>query len=158
MQNHKTYTLEQAKHILEKYCVYQDRCHQEVQQKLYKMNMISDAQELIMVHLIQHNFLNEERFAKSFVRGKFYYKNWGKIKIKMHLKAKNINDTIIKTALTEINEEDYLQTLKQLATKKVNQILAKNEFEKRKKATYFLQAKGYELSLIISELNKIFKN
>ena len=157
MQKSKTYTVDQAKLVLEKYCIYQDRCHQEIVNKLYKMNMVKDVHDAILVHLIQHNFLNEERFAKSFARGKFYYKNWGKIKITNQLKAKNISSNNIQTALKEINDEDYLNTLQLLANKKIKQINTTNIFEIRKKTTYFLQSKGYEISLIIEVLNQIIK-
>ncbi len=155
MKNIKTYTVNQAKLLLEKYCIYQDRCHQEVIDKLYKMNMISEAQDVILLHLIQHNFLNEERFAKSFARGKFYQKKWGKYKITNQLKYKKISAINIKTALQEIDEQDYLDTLKQLANKKYTLVKATNIFEKRKKTTYFLQSKGYEISLIINTLDDL---
>lgn len=158
MQNTKTYTVEEAMRVLEKYCVYQDRCHLEVSKKLHTMNMIQDAKDMIMVHLIQHDFLNEERYAKSFVRGKFYYKNWGKIKITKYLRSKNIGVKIIETALKEIDEKDYLETLKSLLEKKIHQIKANNTFEKRKKSIYFLQSKGYELPLIMNVLEELFKN
>lgn len=155
MNNIKTYTVDQAKLALEKYCIYQDRCHQEVLDKLYKMNMIDDAKELILVHLIQHNFLNEERFAKSFARGKFYQKKWGKVKITNQLKYKNISTLNIKTAIEEINEEDYLETAKTLILKKIAQLNLKNKFEIRKKVSYFMRSKGYEISLIIDVLDSV---
>ncbi len=66
-----TFTVEEAQKKLESYCAYQDRCHQEVEKKLYEMQMISEAKELILLYLMEYNFLNEERFAKSFARGKF---------------------------------------------------------------------------------------
>jgi len=78
-QNVKTFTVDEAKKKLEHYCAYQERCHQEVQQKLKSMNMIPEASDVIIVHLLQHNFLNEERFAKTFVRGKFNIKKMGEI-------------------------------------------------------------------------------
>ncbi len=155
MNNTKTYTVDQAKLALEKYCIYQDRCHQEVLDKLHKMNMIDDAKELILFHLIQHNFLNEERFAKSFARGKFYQKKWGKVKITNQLKYKNISTLNIKTAIEEINEEDYLETAKALILKKIAQLNLKNKFEIRKKVSYFMRSKGYEISLIIDVLDVI---
>jgi len=155
VKNTKTYTVDEAKLALEKFCIYQDRCHQDVLNKLYKMNMITEAQEVILFHLIQHDFLNEERFAKSFARGKFYQKKWGKFKITNQLKFKKISLANIKTALLEINQEDYLETLKKLADKKLQQVKATNVFEKRKKVTYFLQSKGYELSLIINILDDL---
>jgi regulatory protein len=155
MQNTKTYTVDEAKSVLEKYCIYQNRCHQEVLDKLYKMNMITEAQEVILLHLIQHNYLNEERYAKSFARGKFYQKKWGKIKITNQLKFKRISATNIKTALKEIDEGDYITTLSSLAHKKIEQVKGATNFEKRKKTIYFLQSKGYEFSLILSVLDKL---
>jgi len=155
VKNTKTYTVDEAKLALERYCIYQDRCHQEVLNKLYKMNMISEAQEVILLHLIQHKYLNEERFAKSFARGRFNQKKWGKIKIINQLKFKKISSINIQTALKEINEDDYLETLQNLASKKLAQVKATTVFEKRKKTTYFLQSKGYEIPLIINALDDL---
>lgn len=155
MQNVKTYTVDQAKLALEKYCIYQDRCHLEVMDKLYKMNMIPEAQDVVLLHLIQYNFLNEERFAKSYARGKFYQKKWGKYKISNHLKYKKISVININTALQEIDKQDYLDVLQQLTAKKYHLVKSNNEFEKRKKTTYFLQSKGYEIPLIIKALNNL---
>ena len=83
--------VEEAKRATEKYCAYQERCHKEVEQKLYDLNMIPEARDLIIVHLIEHNFLNEERFSKSYARGKFRIKKWGKQRITRELKFRNIS-------------------------------------------------------------------
>ena len=156
-QHVKTYTVDEAQIALERYCVYQDRCHQEVLEKLAKMNMISEAQELIVIHLIQHDYLNEERFAKSFTRGKFNQKKWGKIKISNQLKFKRVSAINIKTALNDIDDDDYLETLKNLTEKKLTHIKAKNVFEKRKKIMSFLQSKGYEFALILQIMDEVLK-
>lgn len=156
-QHVKTYTVDEAQIALERYCVYQDRCHQEVLEKLAKMNMISEAQELIVIHLIQHDYLNEERFAKSFTRGKFNQKKWGKIKISNQLKFKRVSAINIKTALNDIDDDDYLETLKNLTEKKLAHIKAKNVFEKRKKIMSFLQSKGYEFALILQIMDEVLK-
>ncbi|MGK0127682.1 MAG: regulatory protein, partial [Candidatus Azotimanducaceae bacterium] len=89
MNSQKSYTLEEAKRALERYCVYQDRCHKEVISKLYDCNMIPETHDIIIVHLIQHDFLNEERFSKSYARGKFRIKKWGKVRIVRELKFRN---------------------------------------------------------------------
>ena len=117
MHKTKSYTVEQATRLLERYCVYQDRCHLEVEKKLNKLNMITEAQEVIIIHLIQHNFLNEERFAKNFARGKFNVKKWGKYKIKNELKFKKISSYNIKTAMNEIDNDIYIDTIKKLILK-----------------------------------------
>ncbi|GAL68299.1 regulatory protein RecX [Jejuia pallidilutea] len=70
MHTKKTYTVQEATRKLERYCAYQERCHKEVRQKLVSMHMIPEAIDVIIVHLLEHNYLNETRFAKTFVRGK----------------------------------------------------------------------------------------
>ena len=118
MNPQKSYTLEEAKRALERYCVYQDRCHKEVISKLYDCNMIPETHDIIIVHLIQHDFLNEERFSKSYARGKFRIKKWGKVRIVRELKFRNISAYNVKTALKEIEESDYFSTFNALALKK----------------------------------------
>lgn len=148
MQHQKTYTVQEATRALENYCAYQERCHKEVEQKLYDLRMIPEAKELILLHLMQHNFLNEERYAKSFARGKFTIKKWGRIKITNELRFKNISAYNIKTALKEINEDAYYKTLELIAEKKGALIKESNSFKKRKKLSTFLISKGYESTLV----------
>ena len=155
MKTTKTYTVDQAKRLLERYCVYQDRCHKEVEQKLSDINMILEAKELILIHLMQHNFLNEERFAKSFVRGKFNQKKWGKIKITNALRFKQISSYNIKTGLKEIEEITYLETIKMLAIKKIAVVNERNHFKKKKKITDYLLQKGFEINYCIEIVNEL---
>ena len=93
------------------YCAYRDRSQKEVEDKLLEMRMIPEAREQIIIKLMQEDFLNEERFARSFVRGKFRIKKWGRLRIKQELKLKEISTPIIKMAMTEINEKQYMSTL-----------------------------------------------
>ena len=74
----KSYTVDEALSKLQKYCSYQDRCHKEVEQKLKELRMIPEAADQIIMTLIDGNYLNEERFALAFVRGKFKIKKWGR--------------------------------------------------------------------------------
>ena len=157
MKSEKSYTVDEATKLLENYCAYQDRCHKEVEQKLYDINMIPQAKEKILLHLLQHNFLNEERYAKAFTRGKFKIKKWGKIKITNELKFRNISAYIIKNALLEINEDDYLKTLQQLAEKKLPLIKESNSFIKRNKLSTYLISKGYESNLVFDLVKKIIQ-
>ena len=83
----KSYTFDEIKLKLVNYCVYQDRCHAEVEQKMREFVLIPEAKEEIILYLLKENYLNEERFTRSYIRGKFYIKSWGKNKIKMHLKT-----------------------------------------------------------------------
>lgn len=155
MKNQKSYTVDEATKAMEHYCAYQERCHKEVEQKLYDLNMIPEAQEFIILHLLQHNFLNEERFAKAFARGKFSIKKWGRIKIVSELKFKNISSYNIKSALSEINDEDYLITLQKIAKKKLQLIKEPNSFKKKNKLSTFLISKGFETNLVYKVVNNL---
>jgi regulatory protein len=119
--------------------------------------MIPEAKEKIILHLLQHNFLNEERFSKAFARGKFSIKNWGRIKIVNELKFRNISSYNIKTALKEIEETDYLNTLEKIAQKKWVLINEPNAFKKRSKLVSYLSSKGYESEYIYEVMNGFIK-
>ena len=153
----KSFTVEEALQKLMHYCAYRDRSQKEVETKLDEMRMIPEAKEKIIVSLMQENFLNEERFARSFVRGKFRIKKWGRIKIKQELKKKEISTPIINLGLSEINEEEYFKTLEEIAAKKLNLIKESNAFKKKKKLMNFLLQKGYESHLIFDVANKFLK-
>ncbi len=154
-QTVKTYTVEQAKRALESYCVYQDRCHKEIEEKLSKMQMIPEACEVIILHLMEHNFLNEERFAKSFARGKFRIKKYGKVRIVQELKFRNISEYNIKTALKEISETEYLDTLATLVHHKWQTTKESNVYKKQKKVADFMLRKGYESHLIYQQIQDL---
>ena len=140
----KTYTLEEAKRKLEKYCAYQDRCHKEVRTKLYEMRMIPEAADAVIYHLLQHKFLDEERFARSFARGKFKHKKWGKNRIKQELKQREIGAYLIKKSFTEIPENEYRETFEELAQKRLDQLTAENDtYKKRKKLADYLAYRGW---------------
>jgi regulatory protein len=138
---------------MERYCAYQERSHYQVEQKLYGMGMIPEATDVIVLHLIQENFLNEERFAKAYVRGKFYQKKWGKLKIVQGLKQHRIHHKLIEKALQEIDEDDYQQTIRQLIEKQ--QKIKSDTFAGKQKIARYLKQKGYRFD----EFNSLlFKN
>ncbi len=148
MQTKKTYTLQEATKKLEHYCAYQERCHQEVRQKLLGMHMIPEAIDVIIVHLLEHNYLNEERFAKTFVSGKFRIKKWGRRRLTQELERKDISKVNINQAITEIDDNDYIETFHDLAEKKANSLKESNKFKKRKKLINYLIYRGWESHLV----------
>lgn len=148
MYNKKTYTLEEATRKLEQYCAYQERCHQEVRQKLETMHMIPEAIDMIIGHLIEHNFLNEQRFAKAFVRGKFSIKKWGRRRLTSELKKRDISKIAIKEALAQIDEPTYLNTFHELAEKRCENIRETNSYKKKKKLIDYLLYRGWESHLV----------
>jgi len=157
MNLQKAYSLDEAQKKLEFYCAYQERSHKEVVTKLKDMRMIPDAIDVIVVHLIQNNFLNEERFAKAFVRGKFRIKKWGKNRLKQELKRKDISKTIIDIALKEIDADEYLETFYALAEKKVETIKEANSYKKKKKLADYLLYRGWESPLVYDVVNTLIK-
>ena len=144
----ETYTIIEATKKLESYCAYQERCHKEVNQKLRDMGMIPQAIDQIISQLIQENYLNEERFAQSFARGKFIIKKWGKNRIVNELKFRGISIYNIKTALKEIDDSQYTETLDILAKKKLTQIKENNLQKKKKKLADYLLYRGWESHLV----------
>ncbi|MCB7482205.1 regulatory protein RecX [Christiangramia sediminis] len=153
----KSYTVDEALQKLMHYCAYRDRSQKEVENKLDEMRMIPEAKEKIIISLMQENFLNEERFARSFVRGKFRIKKWGRVKITQELKKKEISSPIIKLGLSEIKESDYIKTLYELAEKKEEKTTEPNSFKKKKKLADHLLRKGYESSLVFDCVNEIIE-
>ncbi len=151
----KSFTVDEALQKLMHFCAYRDRSHKEVEDKLTEMRMIPEAKEKIIISLMQENFLNEERFARSFVRGKFRIKKWGKIKITQELKKRQISAPIIKLGLTEIARKNYIKTLYELAEKKIEHINESNSFKKKKKLADHLLRKGYESGLVFDCVNDL---
>lgn len=156
-QTRKTYTLQEATKKLEHYCAYQERCHKEVVQKLTDMYMIPEAIDVIVVHLLQHNFLNEERFAKTFVSGKFKIKAWGRRRLTFELKKKGVGKVNINQALADISDEEYIGVFNDLAEKKANSIKESNLFKKKKKFIDYFLYRGWESHLVYDKANELIK-
>ncbi|ASF42388.1 regulatory protein RecX [Capnocytophaga endodontalis] len=152
----KTYTVQEAKERLEAYCAYQERCHREVVTKLRTMGMIPLAIDDIVVHLIQNDFLNEERFAKSFARGKFRIKKWGRVRIEQELKTRGLSDYNIEVGLEEIDEEEYIDTFEIVAEKKQATIREKNPYKAKAKLANFLLYRGFEPDLVYEKVDELY--
>ncbi|MBI1287380.1 MAG: RecX family transcriptional regulator [Flavobacteriales bacterium] len=133
---------------LRKYCAYQERSHADVTQKMWDLKVPMEWRDEFILSLMKENFLNEERFARAFVRGKFNIKKWGRIKIIQGLKQHQVGSKCIQLALTEIDEDRYLQTLQETIELKRSDLKEKNPW-KRKSAIYrFATQRGFEPSLI----------
>ena len=118
--------------------------------------MIPEAIDQITVHLINNDYLNEERFALQFTHGKFYIKKWGKIRLKYELQRKDVSRYIIDKALAEIDYDAYIKTLDDLVEKKWQQLSEeKNYRKKRRKLMEYLQYRGWENDLIYERLNNL---
>ena len=149
-----THSVQEATIKLEYYCSYQERCHQEVVAKLYDLKMIPQVIDTIVVHLIENNFLNEERFACSFARGKHRIKFWGKIRIVNELKFRKISKYNIDKALKEFTEDEYLETFNQLANHHWETMRETHILKKKKKFCDFMLRKGFESFLVYDKLGE----
>ena len=144
----KRFSKDEASALAEKFCAYQERCHQEVRTRLYEYGISSEEVEEVLMDLIQHGFLNEERFARSYARGKFRTKKWGRVKIIKELKSRDISPYCIKKGMEEISNDAYDQTLNDLAEAYSLKTKESNSFKKRGKVAAYLIRKGYETDLV----------
>jgi regulatory protein len=153
-QTRKTYTPQQALRKIQDWCAYQERCQQEVRDKLYEYGLHSADVESLIAQLISDNFLNEERFAKAYAGGKFRIKKWGRIKIKMGLKARKVSDYCIRKGMEEIEDREYYKTLKKLLEEKDRSLNEKNHIRRKYKLLRYATSRGFEQELIMDFLRE----
>jgi len=142
---------------MEHYCAYQERCHQDVVQKLRSFAIPQQEKDEIIVALIESNYLNEERFARAFVKGKHSQKKWGKTRLKFELKKREISNYLIEKALYEIDLDEYDATFNLLSEKIWLSTSESNAMKKRKKCADFLLRKGYESDKVYAKLMSLEK-
>lgn len=156
--SNRTFTIEEATRALEKYCAYQERCHQEVTKKLIELKMIPNARDLIVSHLIKENYLNETRFSKIFVRSKFNQKKWGKRRLINELKIRQISSYNIDLALKEISDKEYWKTFNAISEKRFDQLRSETNIRKKmKKFIDYLNYRGWETDMIYDKKNELFR-
>lgn len=138
-----------------KYCAYQERSRYEVLLKLRKMEC-PDA-DSVVDELQSQGFLNEERFARAYVRGKFRQNNWGKMMIRQGLREKQVPEELATLALEEeIGPEEYAETALRLAQAKARQLpMWESDFQEREKLKAFLMRKGYGYDAIAVALSSL---
>ncbi len=151
-------TKEQALPKIKHYCAYQERCHQEVKDKLYGYGLYKNDVELLISQLIEENYVNEERFARQFAGSKFRIKQWGRKKIVYGLKEKKVNPYCIKLGLKEIDEAAYEKVLFILAEKKWQSLKGEQHIVKEVKTRNFLAQRGFENELISKTIINIKEN
>ena len=148
----KKYTPQEGKRKAEAYCAYQERSQQEVRDKLFSWGLYPSDVEQIISYLLEENFLNEERFAKAYVLGKFRIKGWGRIKITQGLKVKQVSPPLIKIALKEIEPNDYFERLVGILTKKSTLLKETDPYKRRNKLYQYALSRGFESNLILEIL------
>ena len=131
-----------------KYCAYQERCVKDVRDKLKTYDIPQEDRDKILVFLLDNRFVNDERFAKSFVRGKVNQSGWGLNKIRFHLMQKGISKDLIDEALGQTDEEVYRQRLIDILKTKSKTVKAVTDYEKKRKLAAYAMQKGFEGSLV----------
>lgn len=151
----KIVTFSNALEKIKNYCAYQERSHAEVKSKLFSWGLHTNEVNQTVAQIILENFLNEERYAKALVSGKFKIKKWGKNKIIAKLKFQNVSKYCINRGLLEIDEAEYKKTFLSLLIKKWETSKEINIYKKKGKVARFLIGRGYETELVYSEINKL---
>ena len=141
-----------------KYCAYQERCVKDVTEKLKTFDISPKDKEKILNYLIDNRFVNDERFAKAFVRGKINQSGWGLNKIRFHLIQKGIEKALIDEALQAFDEEAYRQRLAEVLKTKAKTIKAASDFEKKRKLAAFAIQRGFEANLVWEILKESFED
>jgi Uncharacterized protein conserved in bacteria len=136
-------------------CSRSEKSSAAIRKKLVEWGLKHDETDEVIEKLIEENFINDVRYACSYVRDKFRFNKWGKIKITFNLKAENISSEIIQQALEGINDEDYYNTLTELVTSKNKSIKAVNIYDRKSKLLRFAQSRGFESGIILEVLDRI---
>ena len=151
----KPLTPDQVLDKLAKYCAYQERCVKEVRDKLKTFDIAEEEKTKILDYLLDNRFVNDERYAKAFVRGKVNQSGWGINKIRFHLIQKGIDKDIIDEALGQTDEEAYRQRLIEILKTKAKTVKADSDFEKKRKLAAYAMQKGFEGSLVWETLKDL---
>ena len=144
----KPLTSDQVLDKMAKYCAYQERCVKDVRDKLKTFDIPEEEKSKILDYLLDNRFVNDERFAKSFVRGKVNQSGWGMNKIRFHLMQKGIDKELIDEALGQTDEAVYRQRLIDILKTKSKTVKAENDFEKKRKLAAYAMQKGFEGNLV----------
>lgn len=143
---------------MKNWCAYQERSQFEVRNKLVEYGIFNEEAENIISQLIQENFLNEERFALAFARGKFRIKRWGRIKIKLELKQHKVSEYCISKALKQIDDNEYFATLEKIIEKKTKEVKESNKIKKQYKIIKYAMSRGYEQDIIMDAIKNLENN
>jgi regulatory protein len=151
----KQFTPEQALAKARKYCAYQERSQQEVRSKLKEWGLWKNDTEQIIISLLEEGYLKEERFARAFAGGKFRIKKWGRGRIRQALKEKQVSEPLIRQALSEIDEKEYLKTLRDVIRLREKKEKEKQPYKRINKIASYVISRGFEPELVWDQLRTI---
>ncbi len=141
---------------LQHLCSRKEYCPAEIMEKLRKSNLSDEQKKDILDHLIEEGYVDERRYARSFVHDKIMLNRWGKQKVRFALYQKKINEQFIEEALSEIDDEDYIKLFVSLASSKWKSLKDNDELKKKNKWKQFLLQRGLEHD-VIEKLFRLIK-
>ena len=141
---------------LARYCAYQERCVQEMEQKMKTFEVQPSEYSEYLAWLRENNYLNEARFVEIFVRSKFNQKSWGRTKINYELRKRGISATLLASAWDGIDDQDYIEKARALLKKKKDEIKSGTSPQRYQKCYNFGLSKGYESALVRELLKPLF--
>lgn len=138
-------------------CARQEQCRKDILLKLSRWDISGSDAEQILSTLEQEGFIDHLRYAKSFTIDKVKFNRWGKIKIRWMMRQKEIPEDIIEIAITQIDEDDYENLLRNELEKKIKTFRSKSEAEKKAKLIQFATQRGFEYEIIYKVVKKLSK-
>ena len=136
------------------YCVAVERCVSEVCARLEKWGADTELSETIIGQLKEDKFIDEKRYAVAFVRDKYRFNQWGRIKIAQALRLKSLSDADIQQGLEAIDEEEYRKILQALLVQKKKSVKASSDYERNGKLIRFALGRGFEMNFIMQYVNQ----
>jgi regulatory protein len=136
-------------------CSRSEHCSSDIQEKLKLWGLSAEDAELVIAKLVEEKYIDDERFARAYVKDKFRFNHWGKQKIAFMLRSKNISSEIMDLAFEEIEDEGYSNELRKLLADKEKSIKAKDQYDKRNKLMRFAMGRGFESGQIYAVLKEL---
>ncbi|MPQ45511.1 RecX family transcriptional regulator [Marinifilum sp. N1E240] len=154
----KTVSASEALSKVQFICSRMEKCCSDIRKKLKDWNLPRDEQDEIIQSLIEDKFINEERFTTFYVRDKFRFNKWGKVKISYHLKQKQIPERLIDEALKQINENDYRENLQELLHAKLKGLKDDDPYQLKSKLFRFAQGRGFESQISLKLIDQLLSD
>ena len=134
-------------------CAQTEHCRQEMLDKMKRWGLDEGVQDRIISRLVKERFVDDERYARAFVKDKVRYNKWGRRKIQQALWMKRIDEHIQQQVLDEIEEREYLEVLRPLLKQKRKSIKAQNDYELNQKLIRFALGRGFTFDVIRQCIN-----
>lgn len=145
----KEYTEAELKVRAEAYCSKSEHCPAEVREKLRQWGAEADVADRILAALEKARFVDAARFCRAFVRDKYRFNQWGRMKIVQALRMKRLSSEDIESGLAEIDEEEYTDVLKTLLAQKARSLKGGTEYERNTKLIRFAVSRGFEMDEVL---------